>query len=544
MIKNQFQQKVTLALIIFSLSLLLTSCASFSAYIYNLTVAYEPPDRVKISKTEDATIAKLPPQINSTSFEGGPVISSDGRYLYFTRSQGSDLTREKIYIAEIDGENYKDAEVLPNPPNMNNQNYIGSLTADRQTLIFVSYQTINTDTIDKPIYIAKKSFGKWYVADTLSFFKGKKGWGFNITNNKFDIESYTMIGQPFVSADGTKLLFSCNYIGGYGITDLYISELTPTGNWSEPKNLGPKINTKETEISPFLHPDNKTLYFISNGHPGIGKLDVYRSAFKNGEWGTPELVGYPISSAEVEQSFTMSADGKTAYFTSDRGTPGSADIYRTTVPETAKPQIGIVAFSGKVIDGISKKTLEAEIIIENLKTGERIAVLQSDFQSGYYFVTLPLGGEYSISVNKAGYTFYSMNFDIPSDFKGSEMVNDIELNPIKTGVKLTLNNVFFDTGSDKLKDASKLELSRAIEMINSYPNMTIEIGGHTDNVGSAKMNLDLSDKRAKSVMKYLKERGIPQARMTAKGYGLTVPIATNDTDEGRQKNRRVEIIFK
>lgn len=537
-------QKTKIIVILFSISLFLSSCATFSSYIYNLTTGYEPVDRVKITKSEDATITKLPPEINSDSFEGGPIISADGKFLYFSRSEGGDLTREKIYCAEAVGDNWKNAEALPNPPNMNNQNYIGSLSADRQTMIFVSFQTINSDTIDKPIYIAKKESGKWYISDTLSFFQGKQGWGFNITNNKFDIKSVVMLNNPFISADGTKLFFSSNYTDGYGITDIYMSELTGSGKWSEPMNLGPKINTKEIEMSPFLHPDNKTLYFVSNGHPGIGKLDVYKSVYKNGEWGNPELVGYPISSTEVEQSFSMSADGETAYFTSDRGTPGSADIYRTTVPTTAKPYVGTVSFSGKVIDGLTQKPIEAEIIIENLTTGEKIAVLQSDFQSGNYYVPLPKGSNYSISVNKEGYTFYSMNFDIPRDFKKNEIENNIELYPVKTGVKLTLNNVFFDTGSDKLKDASKLELARAIEMINSYPNMTIEIGGHTDNVGSAKMNLDLSDKRAKSVMKYLKEKGIPQSKMTAKGYGLTVPVASNDTEEGRQKNRRVEIIFK
>jgi outer membrane protein OmpA-like peptidoglycan-associated protein len=543
MIKSQFQKTVTIVLILFSISLLLTSCASFSSYIYNKTFAYEPPDRVKISKTEDAVITKLPPEINSSSYDIDPIISSDGKYLYFSRSEGGNLTKVKIYCSEANGTNWQKAEVLSDPPNSHDQNHIGSLSADRQTMIFSSYQSLNSDTTERPIYVAKKINGKWQLTETIRFFQGKKGWAFNLTNNKFDLQTQASLNYPSLSADGTKLLFTSNYIGGYGITDIYMSERTESGKWGEPKNLGPKINTKGIEFSPFLHPDNKTLYFISNGHPGLGKLDIYKSVLKNGEWQTPELLGYPISSSDVELSFSMSADGETAYFTSDRGEPGNASIYRTTVPTSMKP-FGIVAFSGKVVDGLTQKPLEAAIIIENLKTGERIAVLQSDFQTGNYFVTLPLGSDYSISVNKAGYTFYSMNFDIPSNFKGSEMKNDIELYPVKTGVKLTLNNVFFDTGSDKLKDASKLELSRAIAMINSYPNMTIEIGGHTDNVGSAKMNLDLSDKRAKSVMKYLKEKGIPQSRMTAKGYGLTVPVASNETEEGRQKNRRVEIIFK
>ncbi|MEI6088885.1 MAG: OmpA family protein [bacterium] len=530
--------------LIFGLSILLTSCTSFSSYIYKNAIAYEPVDRVKINKTDDANITKLPPEINSTSYDADPIISSNGRYLYFSRSQGGDLTKVKIYCSEVVGNTWQRPVELPDPPNGRDQNHIGSLSADMQTMIFTSYETVNSDTLQKPIYITKKINGKWQVTDSLRFFRGKRGWGFNIMDNKFDIESAISLNYPSLSADGTKLLFSSNYLGGYGVTDIYMSELTESGKWGEPKNLGPNINTKETELSPFLHPDNKTLYFISNGHPGLGKLDVYKSILKNGEWQTPELIGYPISSTDVELSFSMSADGKTAYFTSDRGEPGNSSIYQTTVPLSAKPFLGTVAFSGKVIDGLTKQPLEADIIIENLKTGERIAVLQSDFQTGNYFVALPLGSDYSISVNKIGYTFYSMNFDIPNDFKRSEMQNNIELYPVKTGVKLTLNNVFFDTGSDKLKDASKLELARAIKMINSYPNLSIEIGGHTDNVGSAKMNLDLSDKRAKSVMKYLKEKGIPQSKMTAKGYGLTVPVASNDTEEGRQKNRRVEIIFK
>lgn len=531
-------------MMIFLLVFLLSSCGTLSTSFYNQTLGKEPSGRQKISKQEDVVITKLPATINSNSSEINPTISADGKYLYFSRSKEDNLTDYKIYVSKLEADTWLEAVQLPKPPNIDNQNYIGSVTADRQTLVFIAQQTVTFKKTTSYIFIAKLNEGKWEITEKLTFFEGGTGWGFNILSGKFDIESGIVFSDPFLSADGNKLFFVCNRQGGYGITDIYMTEKTSDGKWGEPKNLGPNINTKEIEMSPFLHPDNKTLYFISNGHPGIGKLDVYRSVLENGQWGKPELLGYPISSNEVETHFSISADGQAAYFASDRESPASADIYTTPVPKQLQPQLGVVQVAGIVKDGLSKKPLEADLKIEELKSGKTLAVFQSDYATGEYVVTLPKGAEYTISANKKDYTFYSMNFNIPSIYKESRLQRDIELFSIQKGTKLVLNNVFFDTGSDKLIEESKYELDKAIAIISNYSEYSIEIGGHTDNVGSEKLNMELSKKRAESVMKYLINNGIPLARLSAKGYGFTVPVASNDTEEGRQKNRRVELIFK
>lgn len=540
-IKHSIIVKVAILLtVIFSLN----SCGTIGKSLYSAIFGYEPKGRKKIQKIENVTISLLDKSINSESSETTPVITADGKTLFFARSSGSNLFDFKIYEASLENGVFKDPVKMGNPPNIDEQNYIGSATSDKQSIAFTANPSIQTNSDNTKIYIAKKEGGKWVITDILDFFKGEKGWGFNIFSGEFDIETNVSMSNPYITADGNKLFFSSNSVKGYGSNDLYFCEKNSDGKWSPPQNLGPDINTKYMELSPFLHPDNRTLYFVSNGHPGIGKLDVYKSVLKDGKWSTPELIGEPISSPAVEISFTMDANGETAYFTSDRLKEADSDIYMTPVPNKAKPDLGVLLLSGKVFDGLNKNPLEAEITIEDLKTGKVIAVLQSDFKTGYYSVSLPKGNEYSVSVNKIGYTFYSMNINVDSDKKVKEKENNFELFSIKSGTKLILNNIFFDTGSDKLKTESKSELERAVIILEKNKNYEIEIGGYTDNVGSKSFNISLSQKRAESVKAYLMEKGIPGSRMTSKGYGMSVPIESNETEEGRSKNRRVEFIFK
>jgi len=540
--KKNILKTAKLFLVFFIFYSLLTSCSSISSYLYKVAVAYEPNDRVIVQKEETSKVTKLPDKINSNSSESNPVISADGKLLYFSRSNGSNLFNFKIYTAEIENNSIKDPFILPNPPNFDSQNYIGSSTSDMQKIVFSANPAVTTKSNVSPIYMAEKKDGKWVISDTITFFDGKKGWGFNIQTNKYDIESNVMLSYPQISSDGTKLLFSSNVIGGFGVTDLYISELQDN-KWTEPKNLGDKINTKEIEISPFLHPDNKTLFFISNGHPGIGKLDVFKSTLNNGNWSKPELLGYPFSSKEVETAFSLSANGETAYFASDRDNPGNNDIFMSVLNDVDKKVNNVVLFSGKIINGLTNEPLEAKIIIEDLKNSKQIAVLQSDYHTGNYFIALPKCETYSLTAEKKNYTFYSNQFELTNNSSDKVINMDIVLYPIEKGTTLTLNNVFFDYNSDKLKPESKLELMRAVTILKSIKDFFIEVSGHTDNVGKENYNLQLSEKRAKAVVNFLIDNGIPKNKMTFKGYGLTKPKVSNDTEEGRKINRRVEIIF-
>ena len=539
--KKSFQVQVVVSL---ALLLMLSSCGTISKSLYSSIFGYEPKDRKKIQKKEEVTITKLDKSVNSESSETTPVVSADGQTLYFARSSGSNLFDFKIYEAQLENGVFKSPVNMGNPPNIDDQNFIGSATSDKQSIAFSSNPSVSTGSENTKIYIARKKQGKWEIVDELDFFPGKKGWGYNIFSGEFDLETHVNMHNPFITADGAKLFFTSNCVDGYGVNDIYMSEKGTDGKWGPAQNLGPEINTRYMEASPFLHPDNKTLYFVSNGHPGIGKLDVYKSVLNNGKWSTPELIGEPISSPAVEISFTMDAKGETAYFTSDRIKEADSDIYMTPVPKSAKPAEGVLLLTGRVTDGLNDNPLEAEITVEDIRTGKVIAKFQSDFNTGYYSVSMPRGAEYSVSVNKEGYTFNSINMDISSGTEHDEKEKNFELFSIKSGTKLVLNNIFFDTGSDKLKNESMLELDRAVKILNSYKDFSVEIGGHTDNVGGKSDNLILSEKRAESVKVYIVGKGIPGNRLICKGYGMSQPVASNDTDEGRRQNRRVEFIFK
>jgi outer membrane protein OmpA-like peptidoglycan-associated protein len=547
-LSTKFSHYFMIAMIFMLSTVLLSSCGAISKSLYSSIFGTEPEGRQKIKKTENVQIKKLNNKVNSESSESNPVVSPDGKTLYFSRSDGSDLFHFKIFESYLENGEWSKAKEMPNPPNIDDQNFIGSVTSDRQTLVF-TYKPASGKN-NNTIAFAKKIEGKWKVIEEINFFKGNynslntKGWGYNIFSGKFDVEAESDHSYPFISADGTKLFFCSNTKSGYGAIDIYLSEKTADGKWSEPKNLGANINTSGIELSPFLHPDNKTLYFTSNGHPGIGKMDVYKSIYENGQWTKPILIGEPISSPEVEISFSMDAAGEVAYFTSDRIKVADGEIYQTTVPKDAEPARGAVTLAGIVTDGLTSKPLEAEVVIEDLKLQKTIATLQSDFTTGEYTVILPKDAVYSISVNKQDYTFYSINLEIPAKYTQKTITQNIELFPIKKGTKLVLNNLFFDLNSDKLKDESKLELDRVIKLLKSYKDFNIEIGGYSDNIGKAAYNKELSKKRAVSVMKYLVQNGIPQSRLTAEGYGFEKPVASNDTEEGRKQNRRVELIFK
>jgi outer membrane protein OmpA-like peptidoglycan-associated protein len=546
--KLKVKRILGLLIVLFISSMLLVSCGAISKSLYSSIFGSEPEGRKKIQKTENVTIKKLNTKVNSDSSESNPVISPDGQTIYFSRSAGSNLFYFRIFESDFAGGDWDNPREMTNPPNIDDQDFIGSVTSDKQTLVF-TYKHVSGRN-NNTIAFAKKVNGKWKIVEELNFFKGQypklnvKGWGYNIFSGKFDVEAESDHSYPFISADGTKLFFCSNSQSGYGAIDIYLTEKGTDGQWGEPRNLGPNINTKGLELSPFFHPDNKTLYFTSNGHPGIGKMDVYKSIYENGQWSAPVLIGEPISSPEVEMSFSMDAAGEVAYFTSDRNKIADGDIYQTTVSKEVAPVRGAVILSGIVTDGFTNKPLEAEVIIEDLKAQKVIARLQSDFNTGEYFVTLPKDAEYSISIDKPEYTFYSINFEIPANYSQKNMSRNIELYPIKKGTKLVLNNLFFDVNSDKLRDESKLELDRVIKILLVNKSFNVEVGGHSDNVGKAAYNKELSKKRAVSVMNYLIQSGIPSSRLSAEGYGFEKPVASNDTDEGRKQNRRVELIFK
>ena len=344
-------------------------------------------------------------------------------------------------------------------------------------------------------------------------------------------------------------------------SDIYVTHFQ-NGQWSDPVKLPPVINSPYDEDGVFLHPDGKTLYFSSMGHGSIGGFDIFKSVLQpDGTWSEPENLGYPINSPDDDVYFVLSADGKTAYFSSVRNnTKGFSDIYKITIhnnsathdtnliaqndnikkQQTTFQNVNLVLVVGNVYDAITLDPIpEASIEIYDNK---KDSLLMQNFtdEAGKFVVTLPSGRNYGMNVNADGYLFHSENFDIPENSDFDKVRKDIPLYNVTAGSKVILKNIFFDFDKATLRKESIPELERVYKFMTDNPKIVIEISGHTDNVGSHEYNEKLSEARAKAVVTYLINKGIPPQRLKYRGAAYDEPIVPNDTPEHRQLNRRVE----
>ena len=372
-----------------------------------------------------------------------------------------------------------------------------------------------------------------------------------------------------LSFDGKKLYFVSDKEGSIGERDIYVSNLEPKGDWGPAKNAGPAINTKYPEEGVFMHPDGKTMYFSSKGHNTMGGYDIFKSVYENGKWSTPENLGYPINGPEDDVFFVVSGGGHHGYFASAKaGGYGKTDIYRITFLGPEKQPIlmnednllasvaapisdfkaekivskgpKMTMLKGVITDEQTKEPLEAQLELVDNEKNELLATFKSNSASGKYLVSLPSGKNYGIAVKKDGYLFHSENFDLPATADFQEVEKNIELKKIDIGKTIVLRNIFFDFDKATIRSESANELDRLIKLLTDNPGIRIELGSHTDAKGSDAYNMKLSQQRSESVVNYLIGKGIAASRLEAKGYGETVPIATNDNDEGRQQNRRTE----
>ncbi len=346
--------------------------------------------------------------------------------------------------------------------------------------------------------------------------------------------------QPSISADGRTLYFVSNRKGGYGGYDIWKSKLTEKG-WSEPENLGPNINTSFDEQSPFIHPDDSTLYFCSNGWPGLGGKDLFVSRLgTDGKWQKPVNLGYPINSSGDENGLTLTAGGNHAFFSSNNlNGHGGFDIYTFELPATLRPH-KVTYVKGIVMDAKTKQPLESAVEIVDLEKNTPVYQDYSSADKGDFLATITTGKNYGLNISKEGYLFYSANFSLFGQEDRKPYNLTVLLQPIEVGNKVVLNNIFFDTNKFDIKDESKPELLKIIDFLSVNPRIHIEISGHTDNVGGPQMNQTLSENRAKAVYQYLVSGGVNAGRLTYKGYGETQPIEPNDNDDNRSKNRRTE----
>jgi outer membrane protein OmpA-like peptidoglycan-associated protein len=356
------------------------------------------------------------------------------------------------------------------------------------------------------------------------------------------VNSEAWESQPTFSSDGKTIYFTSNRYGSVGDADIWKTTMLDEGTFSQPENLGKVINTRGAEVSPFIHPDDQTLYFASTGHQGFGGKDLFISRKDSaGNWGTPKNLGYPINTPADELNLVVSASGDKGYLsTSKDGGYGGLDLYWFEMDDAIKPTI-VTYFKGHVFDEVTHKPINADVELIDLKTGKTFVKASSDPSTGIFFICLPTNHDYMLNVSHPEYLFYSENFALTGVHEKTDpYIKDIPLKTFKIGETVVLNNVFFDTDKFVLKPESQIELNRLVELLKKNIRIKIEIGGHTDNQGSKEHNITLSQNRANAVMVYLIDHGIAKERLSCKGYGMSSPIATNDDEKGRALNRRTE----
>ena len=462
--------------------------------------------------------------INSKYLDLFPSLTADENTLVFMRRDpyGKDWN-EDFYISHFVKEHWTKARNMGDELNSIYQDGAMSLTNKGNEMYFASDRKGGFGSVD--IYYSQRKNGKWTIPVNLGASVNSVAWE----------------TQPSISADGKTLYFVSTRPGGLGGSDIWMTTKNLKGLWNTPINLGPTINTKYEEQTPFIHSDGQTLYFSSFGHPGMGSADIFYCRKDSiGKWSTPINLGYPINTKNEENSFTVSLDGKHVYYSSEKGKEkGDLDLFYFDLPEGARP-IPVTYLNGIITNITSGDFLNAEVQLIDLETGNSINSFSSDATTGEYLISIPSGKNYALNVSKNGFLFRSENFSLADHNPSEPYKLDIKLQPVKTGESVVLKNIFFETGSADLKKESTVELNKLVSLLKENQNLKIEISGHTDNVGGEKENLALSENRAKAVYDFLVNAGIAATKLSYKGYGETRPISLNDTEEGRATNRRTE----
>jgi len=459
--------------------------------------------------------------INTPYLEYFPSLTIDGKKMIFTKRINGN---EDFYESDL---NNGWSKAYPLPGDINSPAFnegAQNISQDGNWLIFTGCNF-------------PEGLGS---CDLYISFLTKTGWS-EPRNLGPNVNSEFWESTPSLSPDKKDLYFSSNVPGGFGGKDIWVCHRNENGKWGEPQNIGPEINTPGDESTPFIHADNQTLYFNSNGHPGYSdKPDIFVSRkLPGGKWSIPENLGYPVNTIDDEGSMIVAADGKTAYYSSDRSdTKGGLDIYTFELRQDLRP-LKTLWVKGRVYDIKTKNGLPSSVELTDINSRELISKLQTD-EDGNYLVTLPVGKEYAFNVKRKGYLFYSENYRINEGID-SAFTADIPLQPIEANAHIVLKNVFFDTKKTELNPGSVTELDNVVKLMNENPAIKILISGYTDNVGKPSDNLALSKGRAVAVVNYLLNKRVKNERLSFKGNGETNPVADNKTAEGRALNRRTEL---
>jgi outer membrane protein OmpA-like peptidoglycan-associated protein len=471
----------------------------------------------------------LGPQINSTLDDYWPSLSADEKTLVITRLMPNDdpvrKIQEDFYISNWNDTVWSEMKAAGVPLNTLDNEGAQALSGDGRYMVFTACN--RKDGIGRcDLYAAVKEGEQWSVPVNLGV----------------PVNSKYRETQPSLTADGRTLYFSSDRPGGKGYHDIWVSYRSDNGKWTQPVNIGDSVNSFGVEMSPFIHPDNHTLYFSSDGHIGLGGYDLFVSRRdSSGIWRKPVNLGYPINTHRDEIGLIVNARGNKAYYSSGVDEAMGKDIFVFDLPEESRPLI-VTYMKGIVFDAEDRRKLKAEFELIDLETEKMIFNSFSDSVSGEFLVSIPFDRNYLLNVSRKSYLFYSENFSLKNIFNADQpFLKDVPLQPIKAGSSIVLKNVFFETDSYELKKESRIELDKVVKLLMANPDIKIEIGGHTDNVGTAEYNQQLSENRARAVANYLVEKGITATGITSKGYGLNQPISSNDNPEGRSQNRRTEM---
>jgi outer membrane protein OmpA-like peptidoglycan-associated protein len=503
------------------------------------------------AEEEGLLLTNLEFSINTAADEYSPVLSLDEKRLYFTgRDRVGGYGGEDIFYSDYIDDQWQSARNIGKSINTRRGNEsLDAISPDGSKLLLWGN------------YSGSLGNGDIFYVD-----RNEKGWS-EIKHFPSPINSGYFEGNAYITADGNAILFTSDrpegigeynpkgmlFNGGYmGNTDIYVTIKTRTG-WSDPINLGLTINTPYAEYSPFLHPDGKTLYFSSDGHPGLGRMDVFKSERLDmnswTKWSEPVNLGKEINTAENDWAYRISLSGEIAYFATagKHNSMSNYNIYTISMPEEVRPE-PVTVVKGKVIDQ-NGNPLYADIDWRDRITGVIVGKIKTDPVDGTYAIILEPDKEYDYEVSKKGYL--PVNNSLKTVEQNEEFliieIDEIELislDEIKIKeMAITINNIFFEFNDFKLLPISYVELDRLSKLLMENPEYAVEIHGHTDNVGTATYNKLLSKKRAQSVVDYLISVGCDHRKLKAKGFGFDYPIDTNDTEEGRSKNRRVEFIL-
>lgn len=479
------------------------------------------------------------PGISTEYDEYLPIISPDNEMALFTRKMQSPPTRDDItpqmtykerfmYSFRHD-EEFERGNPMPSPFNQHNNEGGATITINNKLLYYTLCKFASGNRYyNCDICFSENINGTWTPIESIS--------------DKVNLEN-TWESQPSITSDGKTLYFVSDRDGGFGGYDIYKTVKDENGEWGYPENLGSKINTVGNEKSPFIHTDSQTLYFSSDGLMGLGGYDIFLAKLnEDSSWNEPRNIGYPINSYDDDLGFFVSTDGEKGYFASNKFEGfGGWDLYTFNLYEEARPEK--VLFIKGIVSAFEISDFKnTHIELKNVES-KKITEIEVDSVTGEYYGAIVFRDDYIMTVKKKGYVHESKYVSKINPRFNKPLDIFVDLKPIEVGMSYRLNDIYFDFNSYQLKPESIIVMDEFYLFLNENPTLKISIEGHTDNIGSEADNLILSENRSKAVFDYLVKRGISIDRMAYKGFGESVPIESNDTEDGRARNRRTEFVI-